>query len=138
MNNPFSGRRVLLVEDEMLAVWLLEEMLADLGCAVVGPAASVNQALAMIDAEAIDVAVLDVNLNGQMSYPIADALATRGVPFVFSTGYDKDTLLDGYRIFPVLQKPFHRSELSDALAKLLTPKEPSVGSVIAAIAEMSF
>jgi CheY-like chemotaxis protein len=138
MNSPFSGRRVLLVEDEMLVVWLLEDMLADLGCAVVGPAASVNQALAMIDAEAIDVAVLDVNLNGQMSYPIADALATRGVPFVFSTGYDKDTLLDGYRIFPVLQKPFHLSELSDALAKLLTPKEPSVGSVIAAIAEMSF
>jgi CheY-like chemotaxis protein len=134
MNSPFSGRRVLLVEDEMLVVWLLEDMLADLGCAVVGPAASVNQALAMIDAEAIDVAVLDVNLNGQMSYPIADALATRGVPFVFSTGYDKDTLLDGYRIFPVLQKPFHLSELSDALAKLLTPKEPSVGSVIAAIA----
>ena len=138
MNSPFSGRRVLLVEDEMLVVWLLEDMLADLGCAVVGPAASVNQALAMIDAEAIDVAVLDLNLNGQMSYPIADALATRGVPFVFSTGYDKDTLLDGYRIFPVLQKPFHRSELSDTLAKLLTPKEPSVGSVIAAIAEMSF
>jgi len=138
MNSPFSGRRVLLVEDEMLVVWLLEDMLADLGCAVVGPAASVNQALAMIDAEAIDVAVLDVNLNGQMSYPIADALATRGVPFVFSTGYDKDTLLDGYRIFPVLQKPFHRSELSDTLAKLLTPKEPSVESVIAAPAEMSF
>jgi hypothetical protein len=48
----------------------------------------------MIDAEAIDVTVLDVNLNGQMSYPIADALAARGVPFVFSTGYDKDRLLD--------------------------------------------
>jgi CheY-like chemotaxis protein len=138
MNSPFSGRRVLLVEDEMLVVWLLEDMLADLGCAVVGPAASVKQALAMIDAEAIDVAVLDVNLNGQMSYPIADALATRGVPFVFSTGYDKDTLLDGYRIFPVLQKPFRRSELSDALAKLLTPKEPSVELMITAIAEMSF
>jgi hypothetical protein len=68
------------------------------------------------------MAVLDVHLNGQMSYPIADALAARGVPFVFSTGYDKDALLDGYRIFPVLQKPIQRSELSDALAKLLTPK----------------
>jgi CheY-like chemotaxis protein len=131
MNRPFSGRRALLVEDEMLVVWLLEDMLADLGCAVIGPASSVNQALAMIDAEAIDVAVLDVNLNGQMSYPIADALAARGVPFVFSTGYDKDTLLDGYRNFPALQKPFHRSELSDTLAKLLTPKEPSVQLALA-------
>jgi CheY-like chemotaxis protein len=131
MNRPFSGRRALLVEDEMLVVWLLEDMLADLGCAIVGPASSVNQALAMIDAEAIDVAVLDVNLNGQMSYPIADVLIARGVPFAFSTGYDKDTLLDGYRTFPVLQKPFHRSELSDTLAKLLTPKEPSVESALA-------
>jgi CheY-like chemotaxis protein len=135
MNSPFSGRRVLLVEDEMIVAWLLEDMLADLGCAVVGPAANVHQALAMIDAEAIDAAVLDVNLNGKMSYPIADALAARGVPFVFSTGYDKDSLLDGYRTFPVLQKPFHRSELVDTLAKLLTPKERSVESVMAAVAE---
>jgi CheY-like chemotaxis protein len=126
MNSPFSDRRVLLVEDEMFVVWLFEDMLADLGCTVVGPASSVNQALAMIEAEAIDVAVLDINLNGQMSYPIADALAARGVPFVFSTGYDKDVLLDGYRTFPVLQKPIQRSELSDTLAELLTPKEPSV------------
>jgi len=112
-------------------------MFADLGCTVVGPASSVNQALSMIDTEAIDAAVLDINLNGQMSYPVADALAMRGVPFVFSTGYDKDTLLDRYRIFPILQKPIQQSELSDALANLLTPKEPSVESAIAAIAETS-
>ena len=137
MNRPFSNRRALLVEDEMLVAWLIEDMLADLGCAVIGPASSVNQALAMIDAEAIDVAVLDVNLRGQMSYPVADVLVARGVPFVFSTGYDKDTLRDDYRTFPALQKPVQRSELSDTLAKLLTPKEPSVESTTAAIAEMS-
>jgi DNA-binding NtrC family response regulator len=118
-NSPFSGRRVLLVEDEMLVVWLLEDMLADLGCTVVGPASSVSQALAMIDTEVIDAVVLDVNLNGQVSYPIADALAARGVPFVFSTGYDKDTLLDGYRTFSVLQKPFHPSELIQTLRRVL-------------------
>jgi CheY-like chemotaxis protein len=138
MNSPFSGCRVLVVEDEIMVAWLLEDMLADLGCAVVGPAGSVNQALAMIDAgEAIDVAVLDVNLNGQTSYPVADALAARGVPFVFSTGYDKDRLLVDYRIFPVLQKPYHQSELGDTLAKLLTPKEPRVESGMAAVAEKS-
>jgi CheY-like chemotaxis protein len=137
MNGPFSGRRVLLVEDEMLVVWLLEDMLADLCCTIVGPASDVNQALAMIDAEAIDVAVLDVNLNGQMSYPVADALAARGVPFVFSTGYDKDTLLDGYRTFPVLQKPFGRSELRDAFSKLLTSKDTSIESTMTAISEIS-
>jgi CheY-like chemotaxis protein len=132
MNSSFSSRRVLVVEDEMIVAWLLEDMLAELGCAVVGPAVSVDQALAMIDAQPIDVAVLDVNLNGQTSYPIADVLATRGVPFVFSTGYDKDRLPDGYRTCPVLQKPFRRSQLVDALAKLLAPRTSSVESVIAA------
>ena len=138
MNSPSTDRRILLVEDEIFVVWLLEDMLTDLGCAIVGPASSVNQALAMIDAEAIDAAVLDVNLNGQMSYPIADALAARAVPFVFSTGYDKDTLLDRYRqTFPVLQKPIQRSELSDTLAKLLTPKQANVDAAIPTIAETS-
>jgi CheY-like chemotaxis protein len=122
MNSPFSACKFLVVEDEMIVAWLLEDMLADLGCAVVGPAVSVNQALAVIDAEAIDAAVLDVNLNGQVSYPIADVLAARGVPFVFSTGYAKDRLLDSYRTFPVMQKPFHQSELENMLAQLLAPK----------------
>ena len=75
--------------------------------------------------------------GSRLSYPIADALAARGVPFVFVIGYDKSRILDGYRAFPVLQKPFHRSELSDILAKLLTPKEPSIKSVIAAVAKTS-
>jgi CheY-like chemotaxis protein len=134
VNSPLSGRRVLLVEDEIIVAWLLEDMLADLGCVVVGPAASVNQALAMIDTEAIDAAVLDVNLNGQMSYPIADALAAHGVPFVFSTGYHKDRLLERYRTLPALQKPFHLSELTDMLAMLLTPKRSGAESTIAAVA----
>jgi len=128
VNNLFSGRRVLLVEDEPIVAWLLKDMLVDLGLVVVGPAASVNQALAMIDAESIDMAVLDVNLKGQMSYPIADALVARGVPFVFSTGYDIDRLLVGYRTVPALQKPFHGADLTDTLVKLLASKEPNVES----------
>jgi len=135
VKNRFSGRRVLLVEDEPIVAWLLKDMLVDLGCSVVGPAADVNQALAMIDAESIDVAVLDVNLRGQMSYPLADVLVARGVPFVFSTGYDKDRLLDGYRTFPALQKPFHRSDLGDTLAKLLASKERNVESAIATVVD---
>ena len=122
MDNPLSGRRVLVVEDEIIVSWLLQDMLADLGCEVVGPAARVDQALAIIEAEAIDAVLLDLNLNGQMSYPVADALVARGVPFVFSTGYAQNRLLNGYRTFPVLQKPFHGSEVGDALAKLLTQK----------------
>jgi len=128
MTGALSGRRVLLVEDEMLVAWLLQDMLADLGCAVVGPAARVNQALAIIAAEQVDLAVLDINLNGQTSYAIADALTARGVPFVFSTGYAKDRLAEDYRAFPVLQKPFHESELGRALETLLEPEPSSVGS----------
>lgn len=121
MNSGLSGRRVLVVEDEVMVAWTLEDMLAELGCTVVGPAARVDQALAMIEAEAVDAVVLDVNLNGEKSYPVADALAARGVPFVFSTGYNKNDLHTGYLGFPMLQKPFERSQLGDALAKLLTP-----------------
>jgi CheY-like chemotaxis protein len=121
MNKPGCSRKVLVVEDEMIVAWLLEDLLFDLGYVIVGPAVGVNQALTLIATESIDVAVLDVNLNGEMSYPIADALATRHVPFVFVTGYDKARILDGYRCFPALQKPFHRSELTETLAKLLMP-----------------
>ena len=64
-NSSLSGRRILVVEDEVIVAWLLEDMLADFGCAVIGPAARVGQALAMVEAEAIDAAVLDVNLNGE-------------------------------------------------------------------------
>lgn len=134
MNSLFPGRKVLVVEDEMLVAWLLEDMLAELGCLVVGPVANVKQALTKIEAEAIDVAVLDVNLNGEMSYPIADVLAARDVPFVFVTGYDKDRMLDGYGTFPVLQKPFHRAELTVTLAKLLAPKEPGAEPSAAIVA----
>lgn len=121
-DSPLSGRRVLLIEDEMMVAMLLEDMLADLGCTVVGPAARVEQALAMIEvAGTLDAAVLDVNLNGQQSYPVANALVACGVPFVFATGYGRDSVMNGYRDIPQLQKPFKLSELSDALAKLWAP-----------------
>jgi CheY-like chemotaxis protein len=125
-DGPLSGRRVLVIEDEMMVAMLLEDMLADLGCTVVGSAARVEEALALIEAAgALDAAVLDINLNGQKSYPVADALVARSVPFLFATGYGRDSVMNGYRSFPLLQKPFRPSELAAALAKLLTPKEPT-------------
>jgi CheY-like chemotaxis protein len=123
MNN-LLGCRVLVVEDEVLVAWALEDMLTALGCGVIGPAARVDQALAMVAAGSIDVAVLDVNLNGQKSYSVADALVAQGVPFVFSTGYHKDSMADGYRDSPMLQKPYEQAELGNILAKLLFPAEP--------------
>lgn len=131
MKSPLDGRRVLLVEDEALVACLLEDMLADLGCATVGPAARVDQALALIEAKQIDAAMLDINLNGSLSYPIADALIARDIPFLFSTGYDRDTVREGYRSRPTLQKPFDGSELGRALTALLPAQERACGRSVA-------
>jgi len=122
MNSGLAGRRILLVEDEAMVAWALEDMLIELGCCVVGPAARVSQALVMVAEEPlIDAAVLDVNLNGEQCYPVAKALTARGVPFVFSTAYNKDSLQKDYANSPMLQKPFERLTLGDALEELLTP-----------------
>lgn len=112
------GRRILLVEDELLISCLLEDMLEDLGCTLVGPASRIDQALRLVAGEAIDAVILDVSLDQQLSYPVADALVARGIPFLFSTGYDRDRLRDGYRSFAMLQKPFHPSELAKVLTGL--------------------
>jgi CheY-like chemotaxis protein len=101
---------------------LLEDMLDDLGCCVAGMAARPAQALAAIDAaQPIDAAILDLNLDGQRSYDVADALAARGVPFVFATGYGPAGLIEAYRDRPVLRKPFSYNELARALSDLLSP-----------------
>lgn len=125
MASPLAGRRILVVEDEMLVALLLHDMLIDLGCLVVGPAASVAEALGMIETRPLDAAILDVNLGGQMSYPVADALIARNLPFVLSTGYASNRLQEGYRALPALQKPYHATELREALAVVLTPATPS-------------
>jgi DNA-binding NtrC family response regulator len=119
LNSRLPGARVLLVEDELLVSWVAQDMLTDQGCVVLGPAASVHRALATIQAEAIDAAVLDINLDGELSYPVADALSALGVPYVFVTGYYRDRIPDAYRSIPVLQKPLRQSELGEAVARLL-------------------
>jgi CheY-like chemotaxis protein len=121
MDNLLSGRRVLVLEDEMLVLMNIEDMLTDLGCEAVSAAATVTQALALIDAQAFDAALVDVNLNGISSYPVADVLAAHGVPFVFSTGYSGQSLEDGYGDRPVLRKPYRKADLAEVLTRLLRP-----------------
>src|SRR5688572_9469506 len=87
MDKLLAGRHLLVVEDEMLVLMLIEDMLADLGCTSVKAAASVEQALTLIGANHFDVAMLDMNLNGDRTHAVAAALAAKGVPFVFATGY---------------------------------------------------
>ena len=114
-----SGRRILVVEDEMLVLMSIEDMLADLGCESVAAAATVDQAVALIDAQVFDAAMLDMNLNGTKSFPVADKLAALGVPFIFATGYSAQDMRDGYGDRPLLKKPIRYAELAGVFASLL-------------------
>jgi CheY-like chemotaxis protein len=118
MNKLLSGRRVLVVEDEMLVLIMIEDMLADLGCNSVTSAATIDKALALIDAQAFDFVMLDVNLNGRDSQPVAEALSARGVPVVYSTGNTDHGRRDGYSGRPVLRKPFKYEDLVAILTHL--------------------
>ncbi len=112
-----QGLRVLVVEDETLVAMLLEDMLADHGCVVAGVAGRIPQALEMAgdDSLAIGAAILDVNLAGQPSFPIAEVLAAKGVPFVFATGYGAGGLPEEWRDRPTLQKPFGHDDVGRML-----------------------
>ena len=109
--------RILIVEDEALVAMLLEDMVADAGHEAVLAAASVGEALGHVRerAEAFDFAILDVNLAGEASYPIAEALAAAGKPFAFSTGYGPGSLPAAWRDRPVLAKPFSGADLERLL-----------------------
>ncbi len=113
-----TGRRVLVVEDEALVAMLVEDALLDAGASVIGPAATVAEALALLERETPEAAVLDLNLAGETSTPVADALAARGVPFVVATGYGADGLPAGHAEVPVLAKPYDPDDLTAALSRL--------------------
>ena len=107
----------------------IEDVLQGLGCEIVGPVATIEKALKLAQGGAFDAAILDVTIRGGKVYPVAEQLLARGIPFVFATGYAKNRLLDDYQTFPVLQKPFHRLEVGDALAKLLAQEAPKSASL---------
>lgn len=104
----------------MLILMMIEGMLADLGCESVTSAATIDRAIALIDGQVFDAAMLDMNLNGNNSRAIADALTARGVPFVFSTGNNVHDIWDGYNGHAVLRKSFSNDELVDMLTRLLS------------------
>ena len=113
-----KGLRVLVVEDEMMVSMLIEDMLSDMGCTVVGPASRLDEAMELAMSSDIDCAVLDVNLGGQPIFPLADLLRERGCPFAFATGYGDAGLRDVDRGTPVLQKPFREGDLARVLGEL--------------------
>ena len=114
-----AQKRVLVVEDEYLIRMLLEDMLADLGYGVAAAVGTVAEASQVAASGDFNAAILDVNLDGQEIFPVADILAKRSLPFVFVTGYGERSLPDRYRDRPALQKPFQAEQLNAALADLL-------------------
>lgn len=123
-HDALQGLKVLVLEDETLVSMMVEDMLSDLGCEVVGPFARLDTALAFANdgQPEVDIALLDVNLGGERSFPLAEVLSDRGVPFVFTTGYDESGLPDIWRGRPTLRKPFMMGEMADALRKALPAK----------------
>lgn len=119
MSKPLVGCRILVVEDEMLIMMQTMDLLEDLGCVPMA-AATIASALTLIAEAPFDAAMLDVNLGGEMSYAVADALVALEVPFVFATGYVGEERRDGYAEHAVLQKPFRAHQLTDALTVLVS------------------
>jgi DNA-binding response OmpR family regulator len=112
--------RILIVEDELMVSMLIEETLLEAGYFVVGPFANMTDAIRAARVERLDAAVLDVNVAGQMIYPVAEELSARAIPFGFATGYGKAVSAKPWNDRPVLPKPFSGSELENLVAGLIS------------------
>ena len=108
--------RILVVEDEAMVSMLLEDMVLDCGGELVGPVARFDDALELAHKAEFGVAVLDLNLHGTLSYPIAEVIRERGIPVIFATGYGADGVLDRFSDCPTLQKPFSLEDFAEAVA----------------------
>jgi CheY-like chemotaxis protein len=113
-----AGLKILIVEDEFLLAWSLEEDLRSAGHSIVGPFAELARALEAARRERFDLAILDINLNGTMVYPLADELLARGVPFLFLSGYGAKHMPERLRASPRLSKPYDPATLMAEVQKL--------------------
>jgi CheY-like chemotaxis protein len=121
------GRRVLIVEDEIIVALFLEDLLVDFGYEVAGVVSHLDDAMA--HAADYDLAVLDVHINGRPVFDFADTLAERGTPFVFATGYGARGIPDRHAGRPVVQKPFQPEDLKWVLSQALDGSGRSTASV---------
>jgi CheY-like chemotaxis protein len=110
--------RVLVVEDEFMIAMAVEAVVSDAGGVVVEMAATLEQAVAFAETAEFDAALLDINLNGENSFPVADILGRRGIPFAFVTGYNRRMVPETFAAAPILTKPYARSDLMRILGSL--------------------
>jgi CheY-like chemotaxis protein len=118
-DNPLRGMSVLLVEDESMVSLLVEDMLKALGCARVWQASNLAEATTALRNNAPDIAVLDLNLDGEFVDPLADRLARASIPFVFATAYGRQSVSERWAARLVIQKPFRSETLAAALRAAL-------------------
>ena len=111
-----DGRTVLIVEDEPVIGFALEDMVELIGGRVCGTAARVAEAFELLSRHQCDAAILDVNIAGERSYPVADLLAARGIPFIFATGYGDSEHPERFAKWPTVTKPYGLDDIRDALA----------------------
>jgi two-component SAPR family response regulator len=113
-----AGKRILVVEDEALIAAMVEDMLAELGASVVGPATTLVKGMALAGNETLDAALLDVNIRDERIDPVADLLRSRGVPILFATGYGVGAFVDAQPA-SFIDKPYTQERLASALEKIL-------------------
>ena len=118
-----TGLKVLVVEDEAMVAMLIEDMLEDLGCTVIGSIASLAKACDAAVTADMDVAMLDMNIAGQKVFPVAQILRERRIPFLFSSGYGEAGLPEEYLSSQVLSKPFSQESLREKLVLALHGKD---------------
>lgn len=113
--SAIAGMRILVVEDEPIIAMTLEDMLLDMGCAVIGPAHHVAAGIALARTAVIGAAILDVNIAGDRSYPIADVLTERRIPYILATGYGAEGVDPPYDRLPILPKPYRAHQVEAAI-----------------------
>jgi CheY-like chemotaxis protein len=114
-----AGKRILVTEDEFLVALVVEETLQSLGCSVLGPFSDLAEATEVAAREQVDAALLDINLGGEMVYPLAEHLHRRGIPFVFTTGYAVKDVPEQFRVFECLRKPVSPWTLKRVVHRIL-------------------
>lgn len=121
-----KGLKVLVVEDGVFTAMALEELLAESGCHVVGPCSELDEATAFAREAQIDVAVLDIDIEGKPAYGVADELQRRGIPFIFASGYDISRTPERLAGTIALEKPFDNEALLEALRSAIARSQKGV------------
>ena len=125
MAPTLEGRtRVLVIEDDRLTAQMVAELLREIGCEVIGPTSRLIDSIEAMNAERVDACILDLDLHGRMSYPLARLLRLKGIPFLIVSAYEPEPDNQDVKDTPYVGKPFSEQDLVQALNRLIQPAAP--------------